>query len=588
MHDLHRSLVDYDMAMLRAVADSRGITLETNVQTEAVDSLAQALLDPLSLRTVVARLSPDARDALGVLLAAGGRQRAPRFLRRFGEIRHVGPGRLAREAPWRAPANSTEELWYAGLIFRAFGEETSGAVEFVYVPDDVRSLLPRPAVAETRFHVDVVTPVGDPATGQDSLVEDVFHYLVLVQTRDVRLDAAGHLSPRDQAQLGERVPWAAEGRLELARHLAAHLGLVARDPERGLLGLEAGPARRWLAAEAGEQLTVLQRGWRDDPTWNDLCHVPTIDCDTEAAWYQRYDPVGVRYALFAFLARCPTQEWWSLESLVAAIKDTDPDFQRPDGDYTDWHVRDAQSGDYLSGFESWDRVEGALIADLCTGVFAWLGLLSVAHGSLSGSEGAGGGAACKVTPAGLAFLRESLDSQQAADVEPPPGEVPPSPPVVVRPDFAVEVRLPASLYTRFQLERFADPHGSLPRPAASPKNEMVYRYHLNAGSLGRGLARGIRADQVLAFLRQVTAGRVPANVAGKIQAWAERHGQVAIQEVALLHAKSERALRELMALPETRALIDRQLSPTTALVRHEHLPQLRRVLRELGFLTPEA
>ena len=59
--------------------------------------------------------------------------------------------------------------------------------------------------------------------------------------------------------------------------------------------------------------------------------------------------------------------------------------------------------------------------------------------------------------------------------------------------------------------------------------------------------------------------------------------QVVLQEVALLHVKTERAMRELTALPQTRALIDRQISPTVALVRREHLPPLRRVLRELGY-----
>ncbi|NIO71720.1 MAG: hypothetical protein GTN71_22490, partial [Anaerolineae bacterium] len=46
------------------------------------------------------------------------------------------------------------------------------------------------------------------------------------------------------------------------------------------------------------------------------------------------------------------------------IKESDPDFQRPDGDYSSWYIRQADTGRYLSGFESWDQVEGALIAYL--------------------------------------------------------------------------------------------------------------------------------------------------------------------------------------------------------------------------------
>ena len=50
MHSLRRFLVDYDMAMLRALAESRGVSLDTNVQAEAVDRLAAALAEPLSVR----------------------------------------------------------------------------------------------------------------------------------------------------------------------------------------------------------------------------------------------------------------------------------------------------------------------------------------------------------------------------------------------------------------------------------------------------------------------------------------------------------------------------------------------------------
>ncbi|MGD8465419.1 MAG: hypothetical protein PVI09_16260, partial [Anaerolineae bacterium] len=79
---LQRCLSDYDMAMLRALAQNRGETLTTNRQNEAVDQLAAALLEPLSVRTALSRLSPQARSALDSLLAAGGRQRAPHFARR--------------------------------------------------------------------------------------------------------------------------------------------------------------------------------------------------------------------------------------------------------------------------------------------------------------------------------------------------------------------------------------------------------------------------------------------------------------------------------------------------------------------------
>jgi hypothetical protein len=557
MQYLHRFLLDYDMAMLRALAQVRGAALNTNRQSEAVDQLAAALLDPLSVRVALARLSPQAREALDALLAAGGRMRAPQFARRFGQVRAVGPGRLEREAPWQEPANPAEELWYAGLIYRAFYDDVGGPGEFVFIPDDLAPLLPQPQGEPPAFALEAVAAPSRRPEDDLALVHDLFAYLVLLHNRDVRPYADGRLGRRDLSALRARLLQPEERRLAFMRALAERLGFVTRQDD--LLRLEPAAVKRWLTASPAQQVADLQEAWRDDPGWNDLCQVPGLICDQEAAWRPRNDPVATRRALLALLARCPLDGWWSAASFASAVKEVHPDFQRPDGDYTSWYIRDAASGEYLSGFDSWDRVEGALIADLLAGPLRWLGVVAVAAGE--------SGIACRLTAAGARLLGLVADE---------PEEVP-SLPIVVRPDLSVEAPAPASLYTRFQLERFADLAGVDP-----------CRYRLTAGGLQRALARGVRVEQVLAFLRQASEGKVPANVAGQLYTWAERFGQVKLEEVAVLTVKNERVLRELSVLPETRALLGRALSATSALVRRQDLPRLRKALRDLGYLPEQA
>src|SRR5690606_18267159 len=111
-------------------------------------------------------------------------------------------------------------------------------------------------------------------------------------------------------------------------------------------------------------------------------------------------------------------------------------------------------------------------------------------------------------------------------------------------------------------------------------------YSLSAASLGRALGRNVQVEQILAFLSQAAGGSVPANVAGQLRLWAGRFGQVDLEEVVVLRARSERAMKELSVLPETRAFVTRRLSPVAALVRKEDLPALRRALQALGFLQP--
>jgi hypothetical protein len=565
MYNLRRFLNDYDMTMLRTLAQSRGARLSTNRQAEAADELAALLLEPLSLRMALTRLSPQSREALEVIQAAGGRMRAPYFARRFGEVRPTGPGRLEREAPWKEPASPAEELWYAGLIFRAFSQDESVPGEFVFVPDDLQPLLPQPRLEPPAFSVDIVAPPARQDSETTDLGYDLFSYLVYLQNHDVQPYADGRLGRRDLAALRARLGGADERRLAFMRHLAGRLGFVLRQDK--VLRLEASSVKRWLTATTARQATVLQEAWRDDPTWNDLCHVPTLVCDQQTPW--RNDPVATRQALLALLARCPLDRWWSSASFVAAVKEIHPDFQRPDGDYASWYIRDTTSGDYLSGFESWDRVEGALIADLLSGPLHWLGLVTTVSGEADSIY--------RLTAAGAHFLGLLAGEPDER----------PSPPIVVRPDFQITVPPLASLYTRFQLERFTDP--SDPSPSRrGPASQEPWLYRLTVGSLGRALAQGIQVEQVLAFLRQASERPVPANVAGQLRLWAGRFGQVQLEEVAILRFKNERVLKELSVLPETRSLLGEILSPTSVLVRKQDLGRLRKELRALGYLPPEA
>lgn len=553
MHSLHRFLVDYDMTMLRSLAQRRGVVLATNRQTEAADLLAASLLEPLSVLAGLASLSPQSREALGALLSAGGRMRTAHFARRFGAVRPIGPGRLEREALWQKPANPAEELWYTGFVFSAFSDDEGGPGEFIFVPEDLLPLLPQPISELSIFAVDTVPPPLQQGDDDLALVQDLFTCLVHLQTNNVRPYADGRLGQRDLTNLRGRLIDPGKRRLVFLLHLAGRLGLVDRQGE--YLRLDEKPAKQWLLESSARQLLVLQEAWRNDPTWNDLHHVPALVCDQKTDWHLRYSPVATRQAFLALLARCPLDVWWTLASFVQAVKDAAPDFQRPDGDYTSWYIRDAASGTYLSGFESWDRVEGVLITYLLTEPVRWLGIVAMTADDSSGIF--------RLTEAGARFL----------GLVPHEPESQPSPPIVVRSDFRVEVPAPANLYTRFQLARFADLEGADP-----------CRYVLTPGGLGRALTREIQVEQVLAFLQKANEGPIPGNVVDQLRLWARRFGQVQLEDVALLTVKNERVLRELSALPQTRSLIGQVLSPTSALVHKQNLSGLRRQLHALGYL----
>ena len=564
MKALKRCLIDYDMALLRAIAERRGVELTSNRQREAAAQLASALLDPASVAEAVDWLTPAEREALDALLTSGGRMQAPLFARRFGEIRAFGPGRLEREKPWRQPTSPAEGLWYRGLIARAFDLLEDQPTEFVFVPTDLLPLLPAPPAGPPAFTVE---PAPSPPIVYDdgwAVAQDLCTFLAYLRNQKVVPLRDRSLGKQDIARLGPRLlvaeDWAGAKherdvpRLALLHHLARRLGLIRLTKRR--LQPNPPPAKRWLRSSPGQQLASLQEAWRDDERWNELWRLPTLRCE-DTGW--RNDPRLARERVLGHLARCPVGEWLSLEAFIAAIKHADPDFQRPDGDYRSWYIRDAASGEYLMGFEHWDQVEGALIAHLISGPLRWLGVVALGYGD----EGETQPHCFRITPQGAAFLGLT---------PPPPDPEPES--VVIASDLRVHVPPATPLYDHFQLARISEWEASVP--------EFVYR--LTPAALARALGENVSVKQVLAFLERISGGRVPSNVSVSLRGWAEKFGAVRLRRAVVLQVRKEITLQELRTLPQTAPYLIEIISPRAALVKEEDWPHLLEELRKLGYL----
>lgn len=493
MKNLRQCLIDCDMAMLRAIAQKRGIELESNRRREVVGQLAKALVQPESMAEALERLEPQEREALESLVSEGGRKKLHLFVRRYGEIRAFGPGRLERERPWEDPVSTAEGLWYAGLIYKAF-DEVSGKTrqgqpsEFVFVPRDFLPLLPEVEKKPPSFVVETASPPSATREGGLSLVQDTCTFLSYLQNENVKPLKDDSLTPRDAEGITKRFLIEEDNteRLAFLHHLCQRLGLVHLS-ER-LLKPDPPQAKRWLKAPRAEQLSALQEAWRDDADWNELWRVKSLRCEP-TGW--RNDPLLARKRILERLAKCPPEQWLSLASFTEAIKESDPDFQRPDGDYTSWYIREVATGQYLMGFEHWDQVEGALIAHLVTKPLHWLGITSL------GYDAEGALHSFTITPWGAAFL--GLPAEMPAEAA--------SPPIVVRPDFTVLAPAGGSLYDRFQLERFA----------AWQSSGDPYVYRITRRSLAGGLRQGITIEMILAFLKRVSGGKVPRNVVSALR-----------------------------------------------------------------------
>jgi hypothetical protein len=556
MRTLRQCLLDADLLRLRVIARFWDVELTAGRRLDVAAQLAEAMAVSETVTAAWDALPEDQRQALDALLAAGGPMPLKVFAREWGEIRAMGPGRMERERPWREPISPLEGLWYRGFVAHAFEQGTEGTYEAVFVPPELREYL---VVASASADALTFSPIPEPSSvcsAGDVLLDDACTMLAYLQNERLRLQSDGSWPARSESLISRRLRDPNPTRLAFLRHLVRGLGWL-RVTDSAHLRPDPGPATAWLQSAPDQQRRVLAESWRDDPTWNDLFHVPGLVPEDTGAWHN--DPLLARKSILLYLKTCLPGTWYAFDGFVGAIKRVDPDFQRPDGDYTTWYVRDAATGAYLSGFESWDGVEGSLIRFLVTGPLAWLGLVDlgvVIPGAFP--------AAFRLTPTGATFLG-------LADPEPEPEPAP----LTLRRDFSVLVPT-ARRYERFQLARVAD-------WVSSPGLESeFFTYRLMPASLERARQQGISVARALEFLGQATGAPIPRSVEAALTRWDARGPEAHLERVVVLRLASEELMAQALSSPSTRRLIREQIGPKAALVQEKDWLRLVAALGEMG------
>lgn len=482
-------LADYPEILLQVLAEMRGAYLESaTTRTQSIELLAAQITDPTSVQFAYQEAvdaSAQAKDAVDALLKEGGEMNEAEFSREFGSIRQMGPAKLERESPWLYPESTAELLFYNGLIGRAFKGAGQSAYTVIYLPSDVVPWLPRTQHVELPNGLPVAPVAPPPASrtilADNSLLEDCGALLGFLYAEQLRMTANGphpddidHLVQRLQLPFDDTMPEQSM-RLALLLHVANRLGWLRRG-DSGVITLTGNRVREFLEKTRAEQRQAIFETWRNSPDWNDLCRTPGLECVETTSW--KNDPLQARAEILQLLARLQPGAWYSISSVVNTIKQIEPAFQRPTGQYDHWKIRRSTTQELLTGFEQWDAVDGALLRFVIRGPLHWLGALDLAEPS------AGDDWLMSLSQWGALWLgHDTPQPTESAHRG-----------LTVKDDFTITLPLDASLEDRFRVERFAQWQASYPR----------YVYQLTQRSLKRAVDGGITPQQITEFLKSRT------------------------------------------------------------------------------------
>lgn len=547
MRNLEQALLEHELLVLRVIGEWLGLDLTGTDKAAAVSQLTAALAQ-VDLVNEMEYLEPEEAAALADLVRQGGRAPVAIFARDHGEVRLMGPGKMEREEPWLDPASPAESLWYRGFLYRGFDQTGEGTLEFYYVPQELLDRLAPPTSTrreEPALPVEAtLRPVEAPAQTRPPLtnaVDDLTTLLALAQRTGLRSERLPNLDgllmdpDRDRRSL----------LLTLATEM-----ILLRQTDDILRPTRS--AIEWLQKSREAQLRALVDAW-SRTFWNELRHTPGLVAEGES-WQN--DPLLARTALMDAL---PADEhWYRLSDLIAVIRQQDPDFQRPDGNYETWYIRDADTQDYLSGFGDWDGVEGRLLRYLVQGPLYWLGMVELSATSVAD-------ATYRLTTRALAWLGDEPPAADEVRV-----------PLVVQPEGILLVPYNASRYERFQAARIADPE---PLTPGKP-----YRYRIVPSSLAEAREQGISPERMLQFLESAGGRPVPTSVRRGITRWAEKGVEGRLQAVVTLRVGDAEILETLRANPKTRDYLTEALGELAVVIRQGDWENFRQAVAQLGLL----
>jgi hypothetical protein len=538
MPNLAESLQNRDLGFLRIVAELWGFEIANQDVQEAIRRLNTLMIDSGNVAQMIASLSADAKDALDELIKHDGRVPWSQFTRAYGEVREIGAARRDRERPYEHPVSAVEVLWYRALMARAFFDTPQGPREFAFIPVNILELLSkaeehnrqipcRPASAAEYAHVSLAT---------DHILDHTCTALAALRM--------GFSPPETYIY-----PAGEELSTEFMQGLLSAGSLL---DEAGLPNSEA--VRKFLSARRGKALVQLISTWQKSEMINELRLLPELII--EGNWLN--DPVRSRRAILEDISSLPEKTWWNLGSFISGIKQLNPDFQRPAGDYDSWFIRSSASGEYLRGFDHWDEVDGRLISYILKGPLHWMGILDLAS-SQKGEQ--------------ATAFRRSAWAKALLQGESPAGLAIEDQKLILRSDARISVRRLVPRHVRYQVARFCDWQAETPDE---------YPYQISSVSLARARQQGLKMSQLQALFER-NAKAVPPSLSKALERWDKQGCEARFERMVVLRVTSADIL---LALRKSRAsrFLGESIGPTSIAVMPGAVDKVLGTLAELGYL----
>ena len=536
MPGLATSLRAFDPDQLEQIALFWAVEMQADSKESMRLVLELNLTNFESFHILYDTLPEPAQTALLELKANQGQMNWSNFSHRYGEIRAMGPARRKKEQPWSFPVSVSETLWYRGLIGRDFLREGDDLQEMAYLPDEFLPFLPDIAQVYSR-------PIK--LSPQVLTHEEAFKVSLILEDICTLLAALRFEQPEKQLAKTLQSPehW------EMVAVLLRAVSVL--DPNNEPTEL----ARLLLEMPRSRAMPWLQEQWLNTTPFNEFDFIPDLHVESD----ELIDTRKARQSLISFLSGQAVMTWFSLDELLEAFRQANPDFLRQQEQYFSWNVVKVDNPDIpLDGLESWADVEGAFIRFIVTGM---LPLLGAGQSIKTETDGIW----FRLEPGFYAEERSTVDSNG----KPEKNEL------SVSSTGKIVMTDRSPLILRYQVSRFAD-------WVLIGSDEFTYQ--LSPDSLTQAQKQGLLPRHLVTLLRKSAQDGLPPILYEAIKRWESDGGQARIENVIVLRLDDPEMLQALRDTAAGRWLGE-ALGPTAVTIKPGGQVPVRQALANLGYLS---
>jgi hypothetical protein len=539
MPDLVQSLEGQDIGFLSILANLWDVDTPTEDNTSSRTALARSITDLDVFQKQYAELPEEARAALHELQKHHGRMQWNLFTRKYGEVRDFGPVWRDREMPHLNPVSTGEYLWYRGLIARAFLKQGAVPQEFAYIPDDMLSLIPQAPRKYAHHESNREGNGSEPRTMMPyttRLLDDLCTALSALRCG---------LPPYQNPHLLIRPPY--------STFLGELMRTTGQVNSEGVLQPER--ARQLLEAPRENAFLEVFQSWRESSDIFELALVPAIRM--EGSW--SYDARSARAAALRMVIDLHSEEWISLQEFCLKVRESNPDFLRPDGNYDTWFVRSRNTGEYLQGYNHWDDVEGAYLRFLLLGPLFWMGVVETQRDDIPGSQ---------------IFFRLTELGQDLLNNAPPPAFPNELGKITILKSTLLSVPAASPRWVRYMIARMCEWVG---------RQTDMYLYRITPESLAAARKQSLNPSHLLKLLQRFCATPPRPSLSRALQRWEDAGTEAVVESVEVLRVSTPLVLNRLRD-SQAQRFLGEPLGTTAIILKPGTRDMVLRTLADLGFL----